>query len=136
MRIKIQECLDVCLLHLISDCWEKDLRIIMLHKDKDLHSNKNILHGILIRFTAFGKLKQVKQNPAFCIMSGFNFRALFIKVASHLKNEVIVKVGKYNITDFLQHVLMASVYIKYLNTYNIHFEIERVAEGKNTALLV
>lgn len=102
MRIKIQECLHTCLLHLINDCWEKDLKIIILHNDKDLHSNKNILHSNLIRFTAFGKLKQVKQNPAFCIMSGFNFRVLFIKVASHLKEGVIVIVGRCDITDFLQ----------------------------------
>lgn len=35
-------------------------------------------------------------------MSGFNFRVVFIRVASHLKKGVIVIVGRCNITDFLQ----------------------------------
>lgn len=58
MKVKIQERLDACLLHLINDCWKKDLRIIILHDDKDLCSSKNILHKVLIWF--FGKFKQVK----------------------------------------------------------------------------
>lgn len=53
-------------------------------------------------------------------MSGFNFRVLFINVASHLKKGVIVILGRHNITDFYSYVVMALVYIKYLNMYNIH----------------
>lgn len=95
----MQEFLDACLLHLISDCWKKknNQRNILMNNGKDLHSNKNSLHSVLIESLSLVS-KQVKQNTVFCILSEFSFRFLFPTI--NLKKRIGVRVGGCCISGF------------------------------------